>query len=112
MKQWSLVVGQRRKTFWNRYIYIYIYIYICVCVCVCVCVCISSNTSTFFGRIYSPSLGGTPCGHNNWYLLLFLDDCLLSWRTTDSRLKRTVSTSCCIHTVYLLMMGYKYARNI
>jgi len=26
-KQWSLGVGQRRKTFWNRYIYIYIYIY-------------------------------------------------------------------------------------
>ena len=24
-KQWSLGVGQRRKTFWNRYIYIYIY---------------------------------------------------------------------------------------
>ena len=23
-KQWSLGVGQRRKTFWNRYIYIYI----------------------------------------------------------------------------------------
>ena len=27
-KQWSLGVGQRRTTFWNRYIYIYIYIYI------------------------------------------------------------------------------------
>jgi len=25
-KQWSLGVGQRRKTFWNRYIYIYIYV--------------------------------------------------------------------------------------
>jgi hypothetical protein len=24
-KQWSLGVGQSRKTFWNRYIYIYIY---------------------------------------------------------------------------------------
>ena len=24
-KQWSLGVGQRRKTFWNRYIYIYIH---------------------------------------------------------------------------------------
>ena len=32
-KQWSLGVGQRRKTFLNRYIYM------CVCVCVCVCVC-------------------------------------------------------------------------
>ena len=27
-KQWILGVGQRRKTFRNRYIYIYIYIYI------------------------------------------------------------------------------------
>jgi hypothetical protein len=26
-------------------------------------------------------------------------------RTTDSHLKRIISTSCCIHTVYLLMMG-------
>jgi hypothetical protein len=24
----------------------------------------------------------------------------------------TVCTKCCIYTVYLLMMGYKYARNI
>ena len=31
MKQWSLGVGQRRKTFWNRYIYIYIYICIYIC---------------------------------------------------------------------------------
>ena len=27
-------------------------------------------------------------------------------------LKRTVSSNCCIHTVYLLMMGYRYARNM
>jgi hypothetical protein len=27
-KQWSLGVGKRRNTFWNRYIYIYIYMYI------------------------------------------------------------------------------------
>ena len=24
----------------------------------------------------------------------------------------TTRTNCCIYTVYLLMMGYKYARNI
>jgi hypothetical protein len=24
----------------------------------------------------------------------------------------TTSTNCCIYTVYLLMMGYKYARNM
>jgi len=34
--------------------------------------------STYFGRIYSPSSGGTPHWYNNWYLLFFLDDCLLS----------------------------------
>ena len=28
--------------------------------------------STYFGRIYSPSSGGTPYGYNNWYLLFFL----------------------------------------
>ena len=39
---------------------------------------ISSDTSTCFGRIYSPSSGGTPYGYSNWYLLIFLDGCLLS----------------------------------
>jgi hypothetical protein len=33
-------------------------------------------------------------------------------RTTHSRLKKIVSTSCFIHTVYLLMIGYRYAQNI
>jgi len=33
-------------------------------------------------------------------------------RTTDSQLKRTISINSCIHTVYLLMMGYKYDRNM
>ena len=32
---------------------------------------ISSNTSTCFGRIYSPSSGGTPYGHNNKYQLFY-----------------------------------------
>jgi len=35
---------------------------------------------------------------------------------TDSQLKSTTRTICCIyiytHTVYLLMMGYKYGRNM
>ena len=30
----------------------------------------------------------------------------------NSHLKRTISTNCCIHTVYLLMTGYRYAQNI
>jgi hypothetical protein len=88
---------------------------------------ISSNTSTCFGRIHRPSSGGTPYVYNNWYLLFFLDDCQLSWlrwdcqlswlgsypaRTTDNHLKRTVSTNCCKHSVYLPMMDGGYVRNM
>jgi len=40
---------------------------------------ISSKNSTCFNRIYSPSSGGTPYWFSNWYLLFFLDTCLLSW---------------------------------
>ena len=31
---------------------------------------------------------------------------------TDSQLKSITRTNCCIYTIYLLTMGYKYARNI
>jgi len=31
-KQWSLGVGQRRKTFWNRYTCMYMYVCMCVCI--------------------------------------------------------------------------------
>jgi len=51
----------------------------------------SRSTSTCFGYICSPSSGGRP---------------------TDSQLKSTTRTNCCIFTVYLLMMGYKYAWNM
>ena len=44
------------------------------------------STSTCFGYICSPSSGGT--------LYIY------------------TRTNCCIHTVYLLMLGYKYARNM
>ena len=40
---------------------------------------ILSNTSICFGRIYSPSSWGTRNGYYNWYLLFFLDYCLLFW---------------------------------
>jgi hypothetical protein len=57
--------------------------------------------------------------YNNWYSLLFLDDCLLSWldwnnpnRTTDSHLKRIMSTNCCIRTVVPPDDGPIYARNM
>jgi hypothetical protein len=33
-------------------------------------------------------------------------------RTRDNQLKSTIRTNCCIHTVHLLMIGYKYARNM
>ena len=38
--------------------------------------------------------------------------CIYKTRPTDSQLKITTRTNCCIYTVYLLMMGYKYARNM
>jgi len=52
----------------------------------------------------------------------FLDDCLLFWldgncnsnptRTTDSHLKITVSTNCCIHKVVPPYDGHRDARNM
>jgi len=70
-------------------------------------------TSTCFGYICSPSSGGTLYihVHNNWYVLCFLVDCLLAG-PTESQLKSTTRTNCCIYIVHLLMMGYKYARNM
>ena len=41
------------------------------------------SVSTCFGRIYSPSSGGTPYIYNNWHFLFFLVDCLLSWLGTQ-----------------------------
>ena len=32
--------------------------------------------------------------------------------TCKSQLKSTTRTNCCIYTVYLMMMGYKYAQNM
>ena len=53
------------------------------------------------------------------YVLLFLDDFLLCWfgcsnpiRTTDSHLKRKISTSCCIRTVVPPDDGSRYAQNM
>jgi len=48
--------------------------------------------------------------YNNWYVLYF--SVLSVSRPTDSQLKSTTRTNCCIYTVHLLMMGYKYARNM
>ena len=38
--------------------------------------------------------------------------CWPAGRPTDTQLKSTTCTNCCIYTAYLLMMGYKYARNV
>ena len=78
-----------------------------------------SSTSTCFGHIQAHHQEVQPYVHNSWYLY-FLDDCLLSWldwnpsrtRTTDSRLKRIIRTSCCIHMVVPPDDGPRYARNM
>ena len=69
-------------------------------------------------------LGPSSEGTNKWYLLFFLDGCLLyclNWssnpnsnpaRTTDSHLKRIINTNCCIHTVVPPDDGPRYARNM
>jgi len=36
----------------------------------------------------------------------------VSQKLRNTNLKRIISTNCCIHKVYLLMMDYKYARNM
>jgi hypothetical protein len=33
-------------------------------------------------------------------------------RPTVSQLNSTTRINCCIYTIYVLMMGYKYARNM
>ena len=65
-----------------------------------------------FREYLGPSSGGKSYVNSSWYLLFFLDYYLLSWldcsnptRTKDSHLKRIISTNCCAHTIYLLMMG-------
>jgi hypothetical protein len=37
--------------------------------------------------------------------------CWPAGRPTDSQLKSVTRTNCCMYRAYLLMMGYKYARN-
>jgi hypothetical protein len=65
------------------------------------------SISACFGHICSPSSGGTLYIFNNWYVLCFSVYCLLA-----SQLKSTTHTNCWIYTVYLLMMGYRYAQNM
>ena len=66
------------------------------------------STSACFGHVCSPSSGGILYIYNNCYVLW---DSIPS-RPTDSQLKSTTPTNCCIYTVYLLMMDYTHARNM
>ena len=52
-----------------------------------------------FRASLDPSSGGTTYVYNNWYLLFFLVDCI-------------ISTNCCIHTVIPPDDGPRYARNM
>jgi len=44
---------------------------------------------------------------SEWYVLYFLVDPAKIQST-----KNTTGTNCCIYTVYLLMTGYRYVRNM
>jgi hypothetical protein len=82
------------------------------------------STSTRFGHICNPSSGGILYIYNNWYVMCFSVDYLLASRPTDSQTKKhtmyQLLLCVCIYIyiyiyiygVYLLMMGYKYARNM
>jgi hypothetical protein len=64
-----------------------------------------------FRAYLGPSSGSATACIQHLVLIILLDDCLLSWmdwnpvhpidwnRTTDSHLKRIISTKCCIHMV-------------
>jgi len=64
-----------------------------------------------FREYLCPSSGSTTVCIQQLVLTIFWGECLLSCldccnptSTTDSDLKGIISTSCCIHTVYLLMV--------
>ena len=63
-----------------------------------------SSTSTFFGCIYAHHQEVQPYVYNSWYLLCFLDDCLLSWLDRNCS-KRYIQTVVIYIRLYLLMMG-------
>jgi hypothetical protein len=64
------------------------------------------QTSQCFGCNHGPSSGGILQAYNSWYVLFFLDDCLLSWFSSNpSRIADRLM-------VCLLTMGCGYARNM
>jgi len=69
------------------------------------------STFTYFGHICSPSSGGILYIYN-WYVSCFLVDRLLANRESTKKKAQHVPNVVCVCTVYLLMMGYRYARNM
>jgi len=67
-----------------------------------------------FRAYLSPSSGGTAVCIQQLVLIIFLDDCLLSWLDQDNRQlsKKIISTNCHIHTVVPPDDGLRYARNM
>jgi hypothetical protein len=70
-KQWSLGIGQRRKTFWNRYMYV------CIYVCMYVCVYI-------YIYIWDILLTQVRCqvAHTTWFWHTLMICCAYSWIST------------------------------
>ena len=67
-----------------------------------------SSTFTCFGRIYTHHQKVQRYLYNNWYLLLFLDDCLLSWldwKYTKNNL--TVVIPMCFSNSYKIYVSVK-----
>jgi len=72
------------------------------------------STSTCFGCIYAHHQE-VQLNVYNWYLLFFLDDCLLCWLDCSNPTSTTdnpISTNCCIHTVVPPDDGHRYARKM
>jgi hypothetical protein len=67
------------------------------------------STFTCFGYICSPSSGGILYIYN-WYVSCFLVDRLLA--NSQLRKKHKTYQMLCVCIVYLLMMGYRYVRNM
>jgi len=67
------------------------------------------STSTCFGYICSPSSGGILYIYIYIYIHIYIHTyCIYTY----SQLKSITRTNCCIYTVYLLMVGYRHARNM
>ena len=77
-----------------------------------------SSTCTCFRCIQAHHQEVQPYVYSNWYLLFFLDDCLLSWLDWQFKQDKRQSSKknnkyqCCVHTVVPPDDGPGYARNM